>query len=161
MGRQIEFFQSIEDEQEFLNVILSLGYKIADNEGNKLTIDDVITSSILSLYIYINDFSIVKRNGYIEQIESEVIQYSIGAKNDKDLHNSRLWMQQNFFNSNGQITYKSEAFTDMFNILSKSIKKQYTLSNCNHFYIGRIAYKLYIEKGISMWAGPNHLVRFI
>ena len=153
MGRQVRFFMAEKDELIFLERILEHGYLILDDKGNTLTVNDAHSSNNLSLFFTFSGAHIIKSGGFVEQIESEVIQFSRCRCWSKNiLESGRIWAEFKYWNSEDKLTTKGNQFSEMYTILAKWLKKTMKLSADKEYYIGEQAYQLYKEK-IVFFAG--------
>jgi len=161
VGRQVRFFMTEKDELLFWEKVRGLDYSIFDNEGNTFTVEEASSSNKLSLYLALEDADIVKRGEFIEQIESEVIQFSrCRCWRENILEPGRIWAEFKYWNSQDELTTKSNKFTERYNVLAKWLKKTMKLSTDKSYYIGEHAYKLYQERQYIMQAGPKYIVEF-
>lgn len=159
MGKQIEFFIAKQDEIELLRYFeeKSVFYS---KKKDLLTIEGVVESNELTVYICCPQSKIiVKDNGFIDAIESDVIHYSRGFKHKENvIEVSRIWAEFKYYDGNQNIIQKEEWFEQFFEQQRKYIKKSFKISKCKRYYIGKEAYKFYKDEGFSLKAGPKQLV---
>jgi len=161
LSKQIEFFFSEEDEVLFTNYIYDNNYLTMDSKANVLTKADIVLSNELSFFITFDGSRIEKRNEFIDQITSEVIQYSRhNSWNNGILSCSRLWAEFKYWNSSKEYVAKSSQLNQTYNTLTKWIKKNTRVSICKHYYIGEQAYHLYNQNKLRMAAGPKNFIEF-
>jgi len=161
MGRQIRFFFDKEDELLFTDYIYENNFLVMDVKANILTKADMIASNDLSFYLTSTDSRIDKRGEFIDQITSEVIEYSREKIwNDGVLKSGRLWVELKYWNSSGEHIPKSNQLGQSYNTLKKWIIKNTRISTCKNYYIGKHAYNLYEQSGWKMSAGPKCFVEF-
>jgi len=166
MGKQVNFFMAEKDELLFLEKVEELGYIIYndDDERNRIQVDknDIICSNWLELYISFNGANIPKDGEFINQICSEIVQYSrCRSWVEGNLSPGRIWGEFKYWDSNDELATKSSEFNEMYNTLAKWLKKNMKLSTDKSFYIGEYAYQLYKEKQYVMREDPKYTVEFL
>jgi len=161
LGKQVRLFLTLEDELSILEKIAKSSELILDGMGNILTVNEASISKELSLFFSFNGAHIVKDNGYIEQIESEVIQYSRSCNwSENILEPGRIWAEFKYWNSQNELTGKSCKFIEMYNSLAKWLKKIMKISTDKGYYIGDNAYQLYKNEKYIMQDNQKYLVEF-
>lgn len=162
MGRQIRFFMAPEDEYEFLKTMFELELIILDRQAEQIASSDTKTIEGLSFYITFKNSNIVKTSyGFVDAIGSEVIQCSPNiVKQNGSIRNGRLWVEHKYYDSNQELVEKSIELKKVYDLLSKWIRKNYKLSTCKMFYIGKKAYELYRDGKYRMEAGPQWFIDF-
>ena len=162
MGKQIRFFMSILDEEEFLKKVKESKHFILNNKGHIIKFDEIQASNTLSLFISLPD-SIIRKysSGFIDSISSEVIQYTRCTELEgKGLRDGRIWAEVKFYDDNDQLTGKRKEFEEMYKLYEKWLRKNFKISKEKDYYIGSDALRLYREEGYIMVAGPKQTVEF-
>jgi len=161
LGEHIEFFFDVKDETIFTNYIYHNNYVIMDDKANILSEKDIISSNEMSVFIAFSGSRIEKREIFIDQITSEVIQYSRCMNwSDSVLNCGRLWVTYKYWNVLKENITKSNQLNQTYNNLTKWIKKNTRVSVCKHYYIGEQAYNLYSNNKWRMAAGPKSFIEF-
>ena len=161
MGKQVRFFITMEDELILLEKVLKDGYLILNDMGNIFNAQEAIVSNEFSLYFTFYNSNIIKIGEFIEQIESEVIQFSRCRKfNENTFEPSRIWAEFKYWNSQEELIQKSDNFIKMYNVLAKWLKNTMKISICKNYYIGAHAYQLYKDKRCILQDGSKYYVEF-
>jgi len=165
MGRQIDFFFTSEDEDNFITFVTENGGLIIDRNGDqyfKPESGDNESPFSRQLYIkFLQSKIMIRRSGYVENTNSDVIEFTrcISYK-PKCLSYGRLWAEFILYNERGQPFRKDKWFEDKYNTYKKWIIKNCKISNDKHFYIGPLAYLLYKNEDYKMSSGPIYDVAF-
>jgi hypothetical protein len=164
MGKQVRFFMTHEDEIDFLRHTVRDGNLILDNKSQVLSAEEAIHSSQLILFVSRKNVNIndIKKNGngYINQMDAEVIEFLRGKFIDsKHLMSGRIWAEFNFYD-NAQLRTKSEEFKPMYKSYEKWIKGNFRISVAKDYYIADNAYKSYKKSSLILVDGPKQTVDF-
>ncbi len=136
MGKQISFIQTKDEETEFLKMVIEAGFLISDDRNVTLNKEEAVISKELSLFILFNNSKIVmSKNGFLEIIESEAIQYSREFYFNNKSRNNRLWVGNKYYNNNGQLVSKCKELDDMYSFLVKWVKRHYVKVGYNLYSI--------------------------
>ena len=162
IGKQIRFFMLYSDEKQFFESVSELKDIIVNDKLQPVTVNELQNSNKTTFYIMSSESSIIKdKNGYINAIRSEVIEFSkCLIRNDKLVSYGRLWAEFEYFDDSEHRVIKSKRFKDKFVEYKKWITKNLKLSNSKDFYIGQEALKLYKFEGYKMMATPKLEVKF-
>ena len=162
MGKQVRFFMSKKDENNFLEVVLKNESLILDKQAGSLTFEKAQSSEELSLFFSLPNANIKQdSNGYIDAIVAEVVQFSKSKEVEGGgLRNGRIWAEFKYYDNNRELITKNKQFSNMYKKLEKWIKNNFKLSKCNDYYIGSDAYEKYKEGKYVLMAGPRLVVEF-
>ena len=105
---------------------------------------------------------ITSSNGFLDQICSDVIEYSRCSifKNTHTVRSGRIWAKFSYYGENGETIKKPTWFSERYTAYRKWITKNLIPDSSHTFYIGEEAYTLYKEKGYKMMASPKVEVTF-
>lgn len=161
MGRQVEFFMYDIDEFEFLKMTKENGGFIVNKHFEQIEIEALNYDTHICYIIFPMSSIVKSKGGFVDEIDSEVIQYSRCLKmQEKTLRSGRIWAEFKFYNDNNKLDIKGEWFTEKFNLYAKWIKKNSKFSKCKHYYIGKYTYEKYYNLGYKMMAGPKDIIEF-
>ena len=160
MGKQVELFMLSNDEIAFLSYVAK-SYILLDSKAKTLTASEATITNELSIYFSLDKTDITfDRNGFIDPIASEVIQFSRSILRKHGLTSGRIWAGFCYYAISGEKKFKSNDVKDMYTNLSGWIKKNMKQSTCKRFYIGASAYTEYKSNRISLVSAPQNLVDF-
>jgi hypothetical protein len=161
MGRQTNFYFTSKDDAGFLDFIEQNGMIIYSYEAKILTRAEADSYDESELFLSFHNAEIFMRVTSIEQLSSEVIQYSRSiCKEGKRLWTGRIWSELRKYDDKWKKVEKNPELTAFYNVLSKWIKKESKISVCKSFYIGKDAYERYKNDNWIMVSGPKTTVEF-
>lgn len=163
MGKQVRFFMTSKDEEDFLKFVVECSDSIIDNKAFDLTVEEATSStSILSLFIAPRNVSIAKdKNGFVDPVAAEVIQFSrCILLEGKYLKNGRIWIKLKYYDDTSKLVNKSKDLKDTYSIYEKWIKKNFRLSKCKDYYVANDAYRSYKEDRTILMDGPKQVIEF-
>jgi|WetSurMetagenome_2_1015567.scaffolds.fasta_scaffold465868_2 hypothetical protein len=163
MGRQIRFFFTEKDEEDFLQAIFEHGDFIIDSKGRQMTKHEIFKENPAKIYIKPTQAVVIMReSGYVEAFESNIIDYRrsrIQSNDPKKFQVGRLWIELIGYASNGSTFRKDKWIEDEYNYYKKWILKHCKISKNKDYYIGSTAYLLYKDKQYEM-LDLDYLVEF-
>jgi len=170
MGKQIRFFMHGNDELKFLEIMEEQGDSIVDDKANPIEINKlkqffrntVEEVELTQFFMIFPESKLIRdENGFIEPIESDVIEFSrCSIESENMVWAGRIWAEFNYYDNNDAMVKKDKWFEQKFNKYRNWIKKNLRISVDKGYYIGEEAYKLYKEKGYRMKAGPKVEIKF-
>lgn len=173
MGRQTRFFMVGKDEVKFFEIIGEFGDLTVDDRANPINLNKVREfpvytderidpPPITQFFVIPPELNVRKtENGFIDQISSDVIEFSRCSITDKNIvWEGRIWAEFRYYDENDQLVKKEKWFEQKFNKYSRWIKKNLRISIDKDSYIGEEAYRLYKEKGYRMMNSPNVEIKF-
>ena len=127
MGKQINFYMSEKKQESFIDFLRQNNFAFLDSSANE--IEQISSTSSMTFYLYKADYGKIQtRNanpGSMDTIKSPVIQYSktIIKTDQKKILRGRLWISDQYFDDEGNLTKKNDRFIKDYQKLVRWIKK--------------------------------------
>ena len=161
MGKQIGLFFTVADEQNIYEIIETNKYSIMNDLAVVLKGQEINASQDMSFFISYIGSEIFLSGKYIDPMKSSVIHFSrCKSWQPNTLTQGRLWAEFKYWDSNGEYVSKPAQLTEMYNTLSRWIKKTCKRSVCGYYYIAEDAYKMYKAGDLLLVTGPKTTADF-
>lgn len=147
MGKQVNFFMTPSEEQEFLSYIKSNGEILYTLNGERIHYNHNLDSKLSQVCIASKESKIYKYKSIIDLELSEVILLSRCRYMDNKIYEGRIYIMTNYFNQDKRLIKKPDWFIQFYEKYAKWIKKNYKIDPENkRWYIGNDAYKAYFKR---------------
>lgn len=131
MGRQIEYYMELESYKLIVKKAFELGFVAIEGQNNFRicnSFDEVTFSKHKhTIYFYLEEVGqlIVKEDGYIDDLRSQLIESGFSYINEKrkEISKSRLWVSTGFWNNNHEFVQRDEVLDKKYSSLMRYVKK--------------------------------------
>lgn len=149
------------DEEVFIDFVTKQNDIFINTRNQPIDSIEISASDDLSFYIATSQSKInLSKNGFVDSITSDVIQFSRGFKKEQQLTHGRLWYEPKYYNAEQVLVSKEKWLQEKFMQYRQWIKKKIRESKCKDFYIGEGAYQQYKNNELQMMSTPNMSVQF-